>query len=695
MNKKLIIGMIVITGLIIGIFASVRPLLFNEFQKSDENAFGSLAIHYKRKDSPITIDGNDDFAQQAKRMQWPGDGSESKPYIIENIELTTSIVRKGNKPVVIPDAAVSISNTTVYFILQNNWFYDTVGSIDGIVLWNVTHGMVIHNTILNYQNGILLYHSGENTVEWNKIVGVVSTSLSKSTIKYKISGTAAIRHGIFLDPSNENQINFNLISNFTGTGIYVFESSFNSIYGNIIETTLGENGIFLNGSHENILDSNEISASQNSGLVGTQIRMKISGTAAIRHGIFLDPSNKNIIRNNIINDFTGSGLYLLNSSNNQIASNDINNSFGENGLFLVGSDYNTITDNDIYASNTSTYINDFGIRMRVAGTAAIRHGIFLDPSNNNTITNNRIYNQTGNGLYLQDSADNDIFFNEISNNDGNGVFLENSMDTEISNNVVFYDDSYGINLDSGSNGNLVTANDFIENNVGSSQLRDDGYGNSFTSNFLVDHDNTDNDGNTYSDYEYEIDGNAESFDIKPKSFPVQDLSQLKFHDIIAIVDYESETFNLNNEGNYETVKIQFPESYSVTNINVTTVCTDNEIPAEEPQVHNIRTLIVKFNRPLLVDYLKSILDLNELPLFKDLNVTGRLNGDFMGFYGNDTVKIVNSQSADQIDFLLAKDPVSIDSKYIQFSYSMPALSLSCVFSLPVTATILRRRLKAK
>ncbi|MFX0209726.1 MAG: nitrous oxide reductase family maturation protein NosD, partial [Candidatus Hodarchaeota archaeon] len=444
-----------------------------------------------------------------------------------------------------------------------------------------------------------------------------------------------------------------------GTGVELLDSSDNLIDGNIIDNSAGENGVFLAGSDYNNITNNDIydSGTVTSTTPSSQsIKAKVEGVQAfISRGVFLDPSNHNVISNNRISGYTGTGVELLDSSDNLIDGNMIDNSAGENGVFLAGSDYNTITNNDVrdcYDESSSMSPTPQKIKCKINGVQAfISRGVFLDPSNYNIISNNRISNITGIGLYLLNSSNNEIIENQIANSAEDGILLHESTDSIISHNVIYDDELYGISLSFASNDNIIDWNDFIGNNIGgTSQINDDGSGNQFTNNFLVDHDNTDNDNDNISDNPYYIDGDANSIDYSPNSLPVQPLKDLDLAlaDLDADVDWESETLNLKNQGNWETVKITLPEGYSTTNINVSSIYTDvfgagRLYAEEEAQVQNPRTLIIKFDRPALVLLLKSAL--TTFPIDVNMNVTGFLNGEFLMFYGYDAVKILNSESS--------------------------------------------------
>ncbi|MFX1516065.1 MAG: nitrous oxide reductase family maturation protein NosD, partial [Promethearchaeota archaeon] len=531
----------------------------------------------------------------------------------------------------------------------------------GVELLDSSDNLIDGNMIDNNagENGVFLAGSDYNAITNNDIYDsgtATSTAPSSQSIRAKVDGVQAfISRGVFLDPSDHNVITNNRISGYTGTGVELLDSSDNLIDGNMIDNNAGENGVFLAGSDYNSITNNDIydsGAATSTAPSSQSIRAKVDGVQAfISRGVFLDPSNHNIIADNKISGYTGTGVELLDSSDNFIDGNMIDNTAGENGVSLVGSDYNTITNNDVWGchdgTSTMSPISN-GIKYKVSGTKAfISRGVFLDPSNHNIIANNKISNITGIGLFLLNSSDNDVIGNQIANNAEDGILLSGSSNSSISNNVIYNDDIYGISLSYSSENNNIDWNDFIGNNIGgTSQINDDGSGNQFNNNFLVDHDNTDSDNNTISDNPYYIDGDAGSIDYNPYSLPVQPLKDLglALADLDAEVDWESETLNLKNQGNWETVRIFLPEGYSATNINVSSIYTEvygagRLYAEEEAQVQNQRTITVKFDRPALVLLLKSAL--TTFPVDVNMNVTGFLNGEFLMFYGYDSVKILN------------------------------------------------------
>ncbi|MFW9780093.1 MAG: NosD domain-containing protein [Candidatus Heimdallarchaeota archaeon] len=896
----------------------------------------------KKGDNPILIVGDDDFVKQAKRFKWPGDGSETSPYIIENLVITVKARLHGNRPV--PAAGIQINDTTLHFIIQNNVIDGVNGLPDGIALSNVIHGTIRSNYIYNCATGIFLYNSHDIIIDDNYVFGYVQTSAASSvrlsirsaalsssrhaiwldpsnyntisnnhitgmsgssiyllnssdntvggneidndgevgiflegsdnnllddndifevenpvfpqgirsrvtvssgrhaiwldpssnnTISNnnisdysgygvflqdsdqndltannidntngtsgvfledsswntitdnEISGTPTAgtvsgqgvharvavssgRHAIWLDPSSNNTIENNTLSGFTGYGVYLQESDDNSLTGNTIDNSDGDSGVFLANSSWNTITDNEISGSPTAGTVsgqGVHARVAVSSG---RHAIWLDPSSNNTIENNTLSGFTGYGVYLQESDDNSLTGNTIDNTYGDSGVFLEDSSWNTITDNEISGSPTAGTVSGQGVHARVAvssGRHAIwldpssnntienntlsgftgygvflqdsddnsltgntidnsdgdsgvflansswnsitdndiygdysestetalsmrsrvavssgRHAIWLDPSHHNTISNNRIFNVSGNAVYLQLSNFNDINDNQISNGGANGIFLEGSSNTRIIGNVLYSQTAYAISLAFGSDGNSIETNDLIGNNIGgSSQASDQGLLNGFAFNFLVDHDNTDDNNDTYADDPYAIDGG--NFDYTPNALPVQDLDQIdiRFADLDAVVVWESQTFNLQKEGNWVTAKIFLPEGYSSTNVNGSTIRTDGNIYAEYVQLQHPDKLFVKFNRSELAAYLETVVPYT--PIDIKMNVTGYLNGDFLLFYGYDNITVINDDPDVPVLQLAPADSSSSVVAQVMKSVIFPGIPLIFSFTL--------------
>ncbi len=171
---------------------------------------------------PIRINGNSDFAAQAADEDWPGDGSEGNPYVIEGYEINGTGYGYG----------IYIGNTTVHFVVRGCYVHNAsiaIGELhsniykyyanSGVNLYNVQNGRLENNTIQNNgRTGILLCCSDHNYIANNLIYRI---TIDKTRIHY----------GIELDFSSNNIIVNNNISR-QGIGIALVDSPDNTVYNN-------------------------------------------------------------------------------------------------------------------------------------------------------------------------------------------------------------------------------------------------------------------------------------------------------------------------------------------------------------------------------------------------------------------------------------------------------------------------------
>ena len=110
--------------------------------------------------------------------------------------------------------------------------------------------------------------------------------------------------------------------------------------------------------------------------------------------------------------------------------------------------------------------------------------------------------------------------------------------------------------------------------------------------------------------------------------------------ISATIDINPKTLNLKSRGRWITCIIEFPEGYSIEDIDVSTIrlLVDNDNVAAEPSPTGIagKELMVKFSRSAV----QAIVSAGEV----ELTVTGLVNG--VPFEGNDTIRVIKPGKAD-------------------------------------------------
>jgi len=237
-----------------------------------------------------------------------------------------------------------------------------IGTGNGFYLSGIDNVTIKNTNIKNYEYGIMLYSSSNNTISRNNI-------------------TANNGQGIRGDSANNNAISENNIIANNDRAIWFDWSSYTSVSGNNITNNRG--GIYLQMSSNNSINGNNIAANIH------------------EYGIAL----------------TGS-FYIGGSSYNNIQGNNITNN--EYGIRLTYSTYNNISENNVTANSrdginlygSSNYNSIFGNNV----TANSRDGIYLYESSNNIISKNSI---TANnwGIYFYTSCyNNTIYHNNLINN---------------------------------------------------------------------------------------------------------------------------------------------------------------------------------------------------------------------------------------------------------------------------------------
>ena len=348
--------------------------------------------------NPIYIDDNADFIT----LGFPGQGTQSNPYIIENYNILNSTA-----------TLIEIHNTTVYFIIRFNGLNAVDKGHTGIALYNITHGTIANNSIQNCNYAIgLSKWSNNNTIENNSIFNNDQS-------------------GIYLyNNAYENEICYNTIYNHTsanGIGFSIENCENNTIDHNSI-FNMGNHGIWVNNGDRNNFTNNNITYNVGAGV-----------------SFYLVNCDYNRLDGNTIVTSIRSGIDLVTSTNNMIL-NNILYSHAHSGIRIrVNSISNTLT-------NNTNFLNTWG-------------GILIESgSTNNIIYENNLYNQTGYGIRIE-STGNTIENNTISNNTGNGISLVSDWNI-IRNNSIFDNTLNGIFADNLAANNNITSNTIFQNNNG-------------------------------------------------------------------------------------------------------------------------------------------------------------------------------------------------------------------------------------
>lgn len=374
----------------------------------------------------LSINGNDEFEQEATTNEWAGSGLKGSPYEIQT-EYFTALL---NTP------AIWIRNTDVYFEIYDCGIY--LGSY-GIRLDNVKNGKIdfnwiyeanshgismtgecyniniTRNTIYETMSGIYLGQNNNNTlIRDNELFNLTYGMDLRGGYFNTISDNSLYhidKRGIVLSGNYNSTVSGNTITdiynttnnlNYKGIGLTVKYGDYNNIsYNNISD--IGYYGIDMyQSTRYNLVDHNIISNTQKQAIYFTQ-----SGSTSntfsnniikdINHDAVLS-GNSNSYYNNVFQNISLTALVL--GYNNIVSGNTIFNS-GQHGMRST-SDYNSIINNVIKNCSSA--------------------GISLNGADHTIIKSNTILNNTGYGLYL-DYVENCTIEDNVLENNGNNFWL--------------------------------------------------------------------------------------------------------------------------------------------------------------------------------------------------------------------------------------------------------------------------------
>jgi parallel beta-helix repeat protein len=246
-----------------------------------------LQIH-----EPIIIESDEDFENQ----EWPGNGTQENPYLIENLRIESSV------------PCIAINNTRNHFIIQNChiWsranYYPTTSPMNEptIQFSNVTNGNIIKCVIESRVDAIEIYNTSFCSISENVIT---------SYPLHRGSG-----EGIITDQIMNCTLSHNLIFNLS-SGILVHQAYFslienNTIVENGIGLGLGDNYQTLVINNTVVFNSEGISVGGNNNIIFGN-RIGSNGYMTVRdHGDF-NQWDDNISIGNGWYDYNGTGVYVI------------------------------------------------------------------------------------------------------------------------------------------------------------------------------------------------------------------------------------------------------------------------------------------------------------------------------------------------------------------------------------------------
>ena len=225
---------------------------------------GEIKELYYMHHNPIRINGDSDFTPDNGVID--GNGTKGNPYII----LALDIDAHGD------GASIYIGNTTKYFVVEHCKLYDTAYSSfpydagAGVILYNVSNGVIRDNEVYQTQYGILVENSANisilgNSVYNNEHEGIYLRGSNNAEIAYNTVNDSGY-YEILIYSSNHNHVDNNTVYNATQYGVAIWSSSmYNIIENNRIYNNSGI-GIVIYSSDSNIIAYNDIENNTHEGI---------------------------------------------------------------------------------------------------------------------------------------------------------------------------------------------------------------------------------------------------------------------------------------------------------------------------------------------------------------------------------------------------------------------------------------------
>lgn len=273
----------------------------------------SIPSGYMEHD-PIVITSDGDFEVQG----WPGNGTESNPYLIDGF-----VINGSKSP---SEICLKVEDTRSYFTVTNCYFFNAILGIEFI---NVSNARFENNEIDYVKDGFSLTGSDFSTIQNNTMFGNASHSCYMALILYSCdNGTIANNtiigswdYGIYGVNNHNNTISNNIYIFGGGFGIWLWTSSQNLFFNNTCK--YNSQGIYIDeSSHYNRILNNSLIENG--------------------YGMWLEDCSFFTIANNTVRDSTYNGIQLNAGTNSTLTDNEVWYSVQRGIILGAGSEFNTL-----------------------------------------------------------------------------------------------------------------------------------------------------------------------------------------------------------------------------------------------------------------------------------------------------------------------------------------------------------------
>jgi len=311
-----------------------------------------------------------------------------------------------------------ISNSGIFLTNSdnNNVTENQVGSYSSGIELSSSHSNDIYDNTCqsNSQNGIFLTTSTNNDItlndcQYNGGSGIYLTS-SSSGNSVRLNILDHNYRPVDVSSSNSNDIIANWMQ-YCSYGLRVQNSNSNLVSGNIITDASGS-GIYIYNSDDSTLTFNEINS--------------------FWEGIRLDESNGNNVSDNLCSE-NSNGIELDQSDNNLLSNNNCS-LCSQRGIELIGSHNNNITSNSYYNDNLAIYMStSWGNTIKNNSFIGNPNGIYCQYSGNNRVLNN-LFVLNMESVDVLDSSNMVFENNDFMNISGNAILVNQGETFRVRNN---------------------------------------------------------------------------------------------------------------------------------------------------------------------------------------------------------------------------------------------------------------------
>jgi parallel beta-helix repeat protein len=335
----------------------------------------------------------------------------------------------------------TVNHKPIYYWRNHEHDFESIPSDAGYVgIFNTSFVTVENLTLTNNGQGVLVASHGAALYNYIRINNVTATDNELGVIIFSSSNN-------YIENCNISNNDYNGYYEWA-SGIYLNQSSYDTINNNTVSHNTAKASIFLESSSNNNTIFNNTCYSNGYGI---DIRFNSNDNFILENtiydntldGIIIGHSTGNVINENLVYSSTVNGIRFLYASSNMISNNIIYDTIQFYGIYIsLSSNNNILIDNTVYD-------NDI-------------YGIYISSSNYTNLTNNHIYDNPM-GISLQYSSNNNMTGNNISSNDNYGIYLTTTSWNDIYDNTITLNGNAGILCGYYSHNN-ITSND-IENNT--------------------------------------------------------------------------------------------------------------------------------------------------------------------------------------------------------------------------------------